>query len=109
MSITVTRNAPTKEYIAYSTDDTERQVTVTDAEVDALAEKEQRAAWDAGEEVRKAAAESLGQRHLYEPRPFEGFNPPSSQDTRQNYAALIAAEKLGVDAPTPRRPRPRPE
>jgi hypothetical protein len=94
-AVTVTRNEPAKGYIAYYEDDTEHQVTVGDAEIDALAEKEQRAAWDEGEKVRKAAAEEQGQGHRFEPRPFEGFTPPSHQSVREGFARLIATEKLG--------------
>lgn len=108
--VIVTYDSPSKRYIGYREGIPDVQDTVSDADVDAFAEREQRAAFEAGEDTAAArwASEYHDPPQEYVRRDFGTFTPPSHQSVRERLAKELLEPKLPVQPPAPRS-RPRPE
>lgn len=112
--VIVTYNQPKPNaggfYIGYREGIPDVQDTVSDVDVDAQAEKDQRAAFEAGEDAAAArwAEEYHDPPQEYVRRDFGTYTPPSSQEVRARLARELLEAKLPVQPPAPRS-RPRPE
>lgn len=106
--VIVTYNQPKPNaggfYIGYREGIPDVQDTVSDAEVDAQAERDQRAAFEAGEDAAAArwAAEYHDPPQDYVRREFGAFTPPSHQSVRERLARELLEAKIPAQPPAPR-------
>lgn len=106
--VIVSYDTPSKSYIGYREGVPDVQASVTDVDVDARAEQEQRNAFEEGENA--AAVRWANEYHPNQPeyaRGTFGFTAPSSQQVRERIAGELLGELLPEEpARATRRPRP---